>query len=199
MQTDPMSASAGGLSALLTRAREAGGGRGPAPVDAWEPPDCGAIPMRIAADGTWFYMGSPIGREAMVRLFASVLRRDADGITYLVTPVEKCAIQVDDAPFVAVELHVEGAGVEQRLTLRTNVGDIVEAGPLHPLRFEIDPGNAGVRPYLHVRGRLEARLNRAVTHQLMESCVDHRVDGADWVGIWAGGAFFPILPVGQVR
>lgn len=199
MPNEPMPAAAGGLAALMTRAREAGGARGPAPVERWEPACCGAIPMRIAADGSWVYMGSPIGREAMVRLFASVLRKDADGVTYLVTPVEKCAIEVDDAPFVAVELAAEGAGEGQRLTFRTNVGDVVAAGPEHPLRFAIDATNAGVKPYVHVRGRLEARLNRAVAHQLMESCVDHPADGTDWVGVWAGGEFFRILPAGEAR
>ncbi|TPQ51365.1 DUF1285 domain-containing protein, partial [Prosthecomicrobium hirschii] len=116
----------GGLEALIARAGQI---RGTPPVDRWNPPFCGDIDMRIAADGTWFYMGTPIGREALVRLFASVLRRDEDGRTYLVTPVEKCGIRVDDAPFLAVEMQAVGAEAEQKLVFRTNVGDIVEAGP----------------------------------------------------------------------
>lgn len=184
---------ADGLSALIANAGKAGGvGRGPAPVEKWNPPYCGMIDMRIAADGTWFYMGSPIGREAMVRLFASVLRKDEDGGTYLVTPVERCGIRVDDVPFVAVELHAEGEGVAQRLTFRTNVGDIVTAGPEHPLRFVVDAANAGVRPYFTVRGRLEARVNRAVTYQLLDLGVETEHAGERWFGVWSGGAFFPI-------
>jgi hypothetical protein len=191
-------ASADGLSALLAQAGKAGGvGHGPAPVELWNPPYCGAIDMRIAADGTWFYMGSPIGREAMVRLFASVLRKDDDGETYLVTPVERCGIRVDDAPFVGVELHVEGGGIDQRLTFRTNVGDIVTAGPAHPLRFALDPANGGVKPYLHVRGRLEARINRPVTYQLLDLGCEAEHAGAIWFGIWSDGVFFPVQPADE--
>lgn len=185
--------SADGLSALIANAGKAGGvGRGPAPVETWNPPYCGMIDMRVAADGTWFYMGSPIGREAMVRLFASVLRKDEDGGTYLVTPVERCGIRVDDVPFVAVELHVEGEGSDQRLTFRTNVGDIVQVDAEHPLRFVVDAANDGVKPYFTVRGRLEARVNRAVTYQLLDHGVEKDHDGQTWFGVWSGGSFFPI-------
>ena len=148
--------------------------------------------MRIAADGTWFYMGSPIGREAMVRLFASVLRKDDDGETYLVTPVERCGIRVEDAPFVAVELHAEGEGASQRLTFRTNVGDIVAAGSDHPLRFAIDTEHGGVKPYVHVRGRLEARINRAVTYQVLDLGTEQDLEDGRWFGIWSDETFFPI-------
>ena len=184
---------ADGLASLFANAGKAlGEGRGVPPVERWEPPFCGEIDMRIASDGTWYYMGSPIGREAMVRLFASVLRRDADGETYLVTPVEKCRIRVEDAPFLAVELHAEGAGRAQRLTFRTRVGDIVEAGPGHPLRFAREVATGGVKPYLLVRGRLEARLNRAVTHQLLDLGEIAATAEGRWFGIWAGGQFFPV-------
>jgi hypothetical protein len=183
----------------MANAGRAGGvGKGPAPVERWDPPYCGPIPMRIAADGTWFYMGSPIGREAMVRLFASVLRKDADGETYLVTPVERCGIEVDDAPFVVVELYVEGDGNRQTLSLRTNVGDIVTVGPEHSLRFSIDSDNGGVKPYVHVRGRLEARVNRAVTYQLLDMGAEHVLDGVRWFGVWSGGLFFPIQPADEI-
>lgn len=184
----------GGLEALVARA---GTHKGPAPVEAWNPPFCGDIDMRIAADGTWYYMGTPIGREALVRLFASVLRRDADGRTFLVTPVEKCGITVEDAPFVAVEMHAHDDGPVRRLVFRTNVGDVVEAGPDHPLRFEVDTVNGGLRPYVHVRGRLEARLARPVMYELVGLGEEVAVDGRDWFGVRSGGSFFPILPADE--
>ncbi len=154
--------------------------------------------MRIAADGTWFYMGTPIGREAMVRLFASVLRRDADGETYLVTPVERVGITVDDAHFVAVEMEPQGHGASQVLTFRTNVGDIVAAGPEHRLRFTIDTENGGVKPYILVRGRLEARVNRTVTYQMLDLGEEHAIDGVNWFGVWSGGEFFPAQKAAEI-
>lgn len=181
----------GGLEALIARA---GAGRGTPPVESWNPPFCGDIDMRIAADGTWYYMGTPIGREALVRLFASVLRRDEDGRTYLVTPVEKCGITVDDAPFLAVEMQAVGSGPDQRLVFRTNVGDVIEAGSDHPLRFVIDRDNGGLKPYLHVRGRLEALVGRAVMYDLVGVGAETEQDGTDWFGVWSNRRFFPILP-----
>jgi hypothetical protein len=189
----PPTSATDGLAGLLANAGKAGGvGKSPAPVETWDPPYCGAIDMRIAADGTWFYMGSPIGREAMVRLFASVLRKDEDGETYLVTPVERCGIRVDDAPFLAVEMLSIGDGDAQRLTFRTNVGDIVEAGSDHPIRFAIDRDNGGVKPYILVRGRLEARVNRPVTYQMLDLGDEQVIDGQRWFGVWSGQMFFPI-------
>ncbi|MFC3053431.1 DUF1285 domain-containing protein [Kordiimonas pumila] len=138
------------------------------PVDKWNPDYCGDIDMRIAADGTWFYMGTPITRERMVRLFSTVLRKDEDGKTYLVTPVEKIGIKVDDAPFVAVECDLLTDGDKQVLSFRTNVGDQVVAGPEHPIRVEVDPETAEPRPYVLVRGRLEALIARPVFYQLVE-------------------------------
>lgn len=187
---------AAGLEALV---RRAGAIKGVPPVEKWHPPYCGDLDIRIKADGTWFYLGTPIGREPLVRLFASVLRKDEDGRTYLVTPVEKIGISVDDAPFVAVELHCEGEGEMARMTLRTNVGDVVEAGEAHPLRFVVDPANGGLKPYVHVRGRLEARLTRAVMYDLVSHGSEADVDGVTWFGVWSAGWFFPICAAAELE
>lgn len=172
-----------GLAAL---AAGAGAQAKPRPVDRWDPPDCGAIDMRIGVDGTWYYRGSPIGREALTRLFASILRREPDGRHVLVTPVEKVGISVDDAPFVAVEMRREGEGEAQRIVFRTNVGDLVEAGPEHPLRFALEAGTGGLKPYVLVRGRLEALVTRAVQQELVGLAAER--DGRP--GIFAGGVFY---------
>ncbi len=172
-----------GLAAL---AAEAGPQAKQRPVELWDPPDCGAIDMRIAVDGTWHYRGSPIGREALTRLFASILRREPDGRHVLVTPVEKVSILVEDAPFVAVEMQRDGEGATQRIVFRTNVGDIVEAGPDHPLRFAVEVGTGGLKPYVLVRGRLEALVTRAVQQELVGIASER--DGRP--GILAGGTFY---------
>ncbi|WP_286828186.1 MULTISPECIES: DUF1285 domain-containing protein [Kordiimonas] len=138
------------------------------PVEKWNPDFCGDIDMRIAADGTWFYMGTPITRERMVKLFATVLRKDEDGKTYLVTPVEKIGITVDDAPFVAVHLDRIEDGDQTAFKFTTNVGDEVIAGPDHPIRVEVNEETGEPRPYIHVRGRLEALINRSVFYELVE-------------------------------
>ena len=138
------------------------------PVEKWHPDFCGDIDMRIASDGTWFYMGTPIGREKMVKLFASVLRKDEDGKTYLVTPVEKIGITVDDAPFVATSVEFAGTGAELSLCFTTNVGDVIVAGEGHPIRVEVDEVSGEPRPYLLVRGRLEALIARSVYYELIE-------------------------------
>lgn len=153
------------LAALISRAERAG--RGAPPVERWNPDFCGDIDMVIRADGTWLYQGTPIRREALKRLFSSVLRKDEDGRTYLVTPVEKLGITVDDAPFVAVEMTREETGEGPALTFRTDVGDVVEAGPDHPMRFALGEEGA-FRPYLLVRGRLEAALTRSLAFDLAE-------------------------------
>ena len=171
-----------GLEALLKEQ----GGKGPPPVERWNPPYCGDIGMRIRADGTWLYQNSPIGRKPLVRLFSTVLRKDADGRTYLVTPVEKVDVTVDDAPFLAVEMQVEGEGRDQVLTFRTNVDDIVRCGPDNPLRFEVEAAAGGLKPYLLVRGRLEALLTRALYYDLVELAVEE----GDRLAVWSGGARF---------
>lgn len=165
--------------------------KGLPPVHLWNPPFCGDLDMRIARDGSWFYMGTPIGRPAMVRLFSTVIRRDGDDY-FLVTPVEKVGIQVDDAPFVAVGLDVEGSGEAQVLRFVTNVGDEAEAGPEHPMRVELNPASQEPAPYVHVRANLEALIHRNVFYQLVELAVPRDIDGAGWLGVWSRGQFFPI-------
>ncbi|HZT49389.1 MAG TPA: DUF1285 domain-containing protein, partial [Hyphomicrobiaceae bacterium] len=160
------------------------------PVERWNPPYCGDIGMKIRADGVWLYQGSPIGRMPLVRLFASVLRKDADGRHYLVTPAEKIDVDVADAPFLAVEMQVEGSGRQQSLTFRTNVDDIVTAGPEHPLRFAVEPGSGGLKPYLLVRGRLEALVTRALYYDLVELAVEEEREGRRQLGLWSAGRFF---------
>ena len=157
------------------------------PVEKWNPDHCGDSDMRIARDGTWFHQGSPIGREAMVRLFSTILRREADGSYVLVTPVEKLSIEVEDAPFVAVELKSEGEGRERALAFRLNTGDLVAAGPDNALLLRETAD--GPHPYLHVRAGLEALVVRSVYYELMNMALD---EGAEWIGLWSNGAFFPL-------
>lgn len=166
-------------------------GRRP-PVQEWNPDVCGAIDIRIARDGSWYHEGTRIGRKRMVKLFSSVLRRDEDGVHYLVTPVEKLAISVDDAPFLAVEMTVHGEGREQVLVFRTNVDDEVMAGPEHAIRIVLDPDSDEPSPYLHVRDRLEALIARAVFYDLVELGVEETVDDESHLGVWSAGVFFPI-------
>ena len=156
------------------------------PVDKWDPSHCGDSEMRIARDGSWYHQGSPIGRQAMVRLFSTILRREPDGRFVLVTPVEKLDIEVEDAPFVAVELKTEGEGEAMSLAFRLNTGDVVIAGPGHRLRFESGP--EGPHPYREVRGGLDALVARPVYYELAELALA----GGDPPGLWSGGAFFPM-------
>jgi len=159
------------------------------PVEKWNPAHCGHSDMRIACDGTWFHQGSPIGRPAMVRLFSSILRREPDGRHVLVTPVEKLDIDVEDAAFIAVELKSEGSGSGRRLAFRLNTGDLVVAGPDHPLRIAVHED--GPHPYLAVRGGLEALLARSVYYELAALAIE---EGADPPGLWSDGAFFALEP-----
>jgi hypothetical protein len=159
------------------------------PVESWNPDHCGASGMRIARDGTWYHEGSPIGRPAMVRLFSTILRREPDGSFVLVTPVEKLDIDVEDAPFLAVEMKSESEGRERRLAFRLNTGDLVVAGPEHRLRFAA--GEEGPHPYLQVRRGLEALVARSVYYELAELAL---AEGATPPGLWSGGAFFPFEP-----
>jgi uncharacterized protein len=186
-----------GLDAIAGALRRTAG-RGPPPVELWNPPFCGDLDMRIAADGTWFYLKSPIGRLPLVKLFASVLKREGDKY-FLVTPVEKCGIQVDDAPFLAVELDVEQSAAGKVLSFRTNVDDWVQCGPLNPLRFEPEPGTGGLKPYLHVRRNLWAKVRRALFFDLVELGEEHEVEGRAMFGVSSMGAFFPMAPADQVR
>lgn len=185
---------AGQLAALIARAAgDTNAKSGLPPVERWNPPFCGDLDMEIRSDGTWFYMGTPIGRQPLVRLFSTVLRKDDDGRTYLVTPVEKVGIRVQDAPFVAVEMAVSGEGDAPSLTFRTNVGDVVEAGPEHPLRFEIHGENNELKPYLHVRGNLEALVSRPVMYDLVELGEHIAVDGTSMFSVRSGGVLFPVM------
>ncbi|MGE0023537.1 MAG: DUF1285 domain-containing protein [Hyphomicrobium sp.] len=173
------------LEELLKQA----GAASAAPVERWDPPYCGDIGLAIAGDGRWLYQGSVIARPALVKLFARVLRRDADGRYHLVTPAEKVDVAVADAPFLAVEMQVAGEGREQALVFRTNVDDVVTCGAEHPLRFvEGEPG-AGLKPYLNVRGRLEALVTRALVYDLVDLAAAG--DGGR-LGVWSAGAFFPL-------
>ena len=167
--------------------------RGLPPVEKWNPPDCGAIDIRIDADGTWFHAGTPIRRPKMVKLFASILRREPDGTTVLVTPVEKVSIVVEDAAFIAVEMAVDGEGDARRISFRTNVDDLVPVDAEHRLRFE--EGEAGaLKPYLHVRRGLWARVTRPLVYDLVDLAEEREIDGARWLGIAAGGDFHRIAP-----
>lgn len=141
--------------------------------------------MHISRDGTWFHQGAPIGRRELVRVFSTLLRKDDDGFM-LVTPAEKLSISVEDAPFLAVLMEVAGAGSEQSLSFLTNVGDRTVAGTAHPLRFAWDA--AAPIPYVHVRGKLEAKLARPVYYQMMDLAVEQ--DGV--LGVWSGGRFFAL-------
>lgn len=191
---------AGQLAALITRAAgDTNNKTGLPPVDRWHPPFCGDIDMEIRADGTWFYMGTPIGRQPLVRLFSTVLRKDDDGKTYLVTPVEKVGIRVQDAPFLAVEMAVSGEGAGRVLTFRTNVGDVTEAGPDHALRFEIYGENHELKPYLHIRGNLEALVSRAVMYDLVELGERVELDGVMMFCIRSGGKLFPVMPSDELE
>lgn len=177
---------------LAEHAKEGRKGGGLPPVDSWDPPFCGDMDIRIARDGSWHYMGSPIGRKRLVRLFSTILRRDGDGFHYLVTPVEKVRITVDDAPFVAVEVEASGDGRARELRFRTNVEDWVTAGPDHPIRVETDSATGEPAPYVHVRGGLEALIARPVFYELVEMGEERAGAEATELGVWSGGEFFSL-------
>ena len=160
------------------------------PVEHWNPEHCGDSEMRIAADGTWFHQGSPIGRKEMVRLFSSILRREADGGYVLVTPVEKLSIEVDDAPFVAVELSTEGAGESRTLAFRLNTGDLAVADGDH--RLSIRGTAEEPRPYLHVRAGLEALVSRTVFYELAAIALEEQESADAPIGLWSNDTFFPL-------
>ncbi len=176
-----------GLDTLLRAAKESGRA-GARPVETWNPPYCGDIGLKIRRDSVWTYQNSPIGRAALVKLFASILRKDDDGRTYLVTPAEKIGVDVEDAPFLAVEMAVEGSAQKQVLTFRTNVDDVVTVDKDHPLRFEREEPDGGLKPYVLVRGRLEALATRAVYAELVSLATTR--GGSDAVGVWSGGLWW---------
>jgi hypothetical protein len=172
--------------------------KGSPPVELWNPPFCGDLDMRIAADGTWFYLKTPIGRPALVKLFASVLKREGDKY-FLVTPVEKCGIAVEDAPFLAVELEVEEGPAGRVLHFRTNVDDWIACGPQHALRFEAEIGTGGLKPYLHVRRNLWAKVTRALFFDLVEFGEERELDGRAMFGVVSMGEFFAMADAKEVR
>lgn len=181
--------SAEGLAAAASAASK----RGLPPVHLWNPPFCGDIDMRIARDGTWFYQGTPMGRPAMVKLFSGILKRE-EGKFFLVTPVEKVGITVDDAPFVAVDFTATGAGRDQSLRFLTNVGDEVTADAENPIRVERDGPEGEPSPYIHIRAGLEALIDRKSFYRLIELGVHEELEGKGWFGLWSSGRFFPVIP-----
>jgi hypothetical protein len=190
MTADPVPSGLAGVTATA----KATGARGLPPVHLWHPEHCGEIDIRIRKDGVWFHEGSPIGREALVRLFSTVLRLDPDGY-HLVTPVEKLRIQVEDAPFIATRVDQNG----DILSFQTNVGDVVEAGPDNAIRVETDPVSGAPRPYLHVRRGLEALIARPVFYELVELAQERDTPEGPRLGVASHGAWFPIGPAGAHR
>ncbi len=172
--------------------------KAPPPVHLWNPPFCGDIDMRIAADGTWFYLKTPIGRPGLVKLFASVLKREGEKY-FLVTPVEKVGLAVDDAPFLAVELKAEQGARGPVLNFRTNVDDWVAAGPEHALRFVSEQGTGGLKPYLYVRRDLWAKVTRALFYDLVEIGEERDVDGKRMFGVASNGEFFAMAEASALR
>lgn len=181
---------------LATAAKKAAK-NGLPPVHLWNPEFCGDLDMRIARDGTWFYLGTPIGRPELVRLFSSILRKDGEEY-FLVTPVEKVGITVDDAPFVAVDFTPDGHGRDQTLTFTTHVGDSVTAGPEHPIRVVRDPETGEPSPYVNVRANLDALIDRKSFYRLVEIGAHEARDGESWFGLWSNGAFFPVIPSAEL-
>jgi uncharacterized protein len=204
-----------------TAARRIGGGSTPRPSEAIAaqptdsglapergarrgPAECGDLPFLIRRDGSWLYKNSPIGRKELVCLFASVLRREADGSFWLETPVERGKIEVEDAPFVVVEMDWSGNGLDQVLTFRTNVDEVVSAGLEHPLRLSHGLGIGEPKPYLRIRPGagshpIEARINRSVYYELAALAEPHPVRGRMMLGVWSEGVFFPLseMPAGD--
>jgi hypothetical protein len=183
-----------GIAGAVRRAGE----KGPPPVHLWNPPFCGDLDIRIAADGTWFYMGSPIGRPALVKLFASVLKREGQKY-FLVTPVEKVGIRVDDAPFLAVDMTVRLSAGRPVLTFRTNVDDHITCNAEHPLRFECEEGSDRLKPYLHVRRDLWAKVTRALFYDLVARGEERVVDGRRMFGVASGETFFAMAEADSLK
>jgi uncharacterized protein len=186
----------GGLEALTASLPREKGGL--PPVEKWNPPFCGDIDMKIASDGTWFYQKTPIGRPALVKLFASILKREGDSY-FLVTPVEKVGLTVVDTPFLAVEMRQTFGAGGQLLAFRTNVDDWVEAGPGHALKFTPEPESGGLKPYLHVRRDLWAKVTRALFYDLVELGEERAVGGKIMFGVVSAGEFFPMAEASAMQ
>ncbi|MEP1612984.1 MAG: DUF1285 domain-containing protein [Roseobacter sp.] len=182
--------SAEGLAASINAAKT----RGLPPVEEWNPPFCGDLDMRIARDGTWYYQGTPIGRPGLVKLFSSILLKEGEKY-FLVTPVEKVGISVDDAPFLAVDFDVEGNGHTQILTFTTQVDDTTVASDSLPIRVERHPETGEPAPYVRVRRNLEALIDRKSFYRLVDLGVHHE----NWFGVWSSGRFFPIIPSAELE
>ena len=196
--TPPAAPSANVLAEAAKAASKAGGKTGGLPpVHLWNPPYCGEIDIVIKRDGTWFHEGTPIGRAPLVRLFSTILKRE-EGRFYLVTPAEKVGIQVEDAPFVAVDAEVKNPGPGQTITFHTNVGDSVAAGSETPIRVARDPGTGEPAPYVIVRSGLEALIDRKTFYRLVEIGQHHDIKGVSWFGLWSGEQFFPIIPSAEL-
>ncbi len=181
----------------LAKSARAATNKGPAPVHLWNPPFCGDLDMHIARDGTWFYLGTPIGRHELVKLFSSILRKDDDQY-FLVTPVEKVGITVEDAPFVAVDFERSGAAEAQTLTFETNVGEKMAAGSDHPIRVVRDPETGEPSPYVTVRANLEALIDRKSFYRLVDIGEHAVFEGQDWFGLRSEGVFFPVIPSAEL-
>lgn len=181
----------------LAQAAKKANAKGLPPVHLWNPPFCGDLDMRIARDGTWFYLGTPIGRQPLVRLFSTILRRDGDDY-FLVTPVEKVGITVDDAPFVAVDFEATGEDEKQILTFTTNVGDTAVASFDNPIRVVRDEETGEPSPYVLVRANLEALIDRKSFYRLVDLGAHCDIDGELWFGLWSSGKFFPMIPSSEL-
>lgn len=181
----------------LAAAARAASTKGPPPVHLWNPPFCGDIEMRIARDGTWFYLGTPIGRAPLVRLFSSILKREGDAY-FLVTPVEKVGIRVDDAPLFATDFEVTGTGTDQVLTFTTRTDDVAALGPDHPLRVERDAATGEPAPYILIRAGLWALIDRKSFYRMVDLGCHNRHEGQMWFGLWSSGQFFPIIPSSEL-
>ena len=171
--------------------------KGPPPGHLWNPPFCGDIDMRIARDGTWFYLGTPIGRPALVKLFSTILKREGEAY-FLVTPVEKVGITVDDAPLLATDFDVTGEGPAQTITFTTLTEDTAPLGPDHPLRVDRDPATGEPSPYVLVRANLWALIDRKSFYRLVDLGRHHAYEGQDWFGLWSQGQFFPVIPSSEL-
>ena len=186
--------SAEGLAAAVQAATR----KGPPPVHLWNPPFCGDIDMRIRRDGVWFYQGTPIGRPGLVKLFSGILKREGDKY-FLVTPVEKVGIKVDDAPLLAVDFTADGTGERQVLTFHTLTEDVAVAGPANPIRVTRDPVTGEPGPYVLIRTNLEALIDRKSFYRLIDLGRHAVHEGQRWFGLWSDGQFFPVIPSSELQ